>query len=67
MAYYGVNMLGEKFFCYIRCGLDGYKRMHLDYINNISASPEHYGEVLYRDNIEKPDAKAEKFIQEYFL
>jgi len=65
MVYYGKNGLGEVFFCYIRCGLEGYKKMKEDYLNQASALPSSYGEVIYKDTIPEPDEKAKAFLKKY--
>ena len=65
MAYFGKNSFGLEFFCYIRCDLDGYRKMQDDFLNNISATPETYGEVIYKDFIPEPDEKAKEFLKNW--
>ncbi len=65
MTYYGKNGLGEQFFCYIRCGLDGYKKMQEDFASKAFAAPESYGEIIYKDYILEPDNKAVDFLKNW--
>ena len=65
VTYYGKNLLGEDFFCYIRCNINGYKKIKEDFANKSYRTLEEYGEVIYRDNIPKPDAKAEEFLKNW--
>jgi hypothetical protein len=63
MTYYAQNSASSPFFCYIRCELAGYKKMHNDFLNKIFATPESYGEVIYKDNVHTPDEKAKEFLR----
>jgi hypothetical protein len=63
--YYGIEHTGEKFFCYIRCNLQGYKKMQEDFFNKKAAYPEEYGEIIYKDTIPSPDSKAKAFLADY--
>ncbi len=65
VVYKAKNMLDMPFFCYIRCGLDGYKRLKYDYEAKVFSTPDSYGEVIYRDNIPEPDDKAKKFLENW--
>lgn len=65
VTYYGQNLLGTKFFCYIRCNMDGYLRIKSDFANGFYSHPESYGEIIYRDNIPEPDEKAKEFIKNW--
>ncbi|MEZ5691060.1 MAG: hypothetical protein R3D71_05290 [Rickettsiales bacterium] len=63
VTYYGKNLLGESFFCYIRCDMDGYKKMKEDFLGKRHRNPESYGKIIYRDNIPEPDEKAREFLR----
>lgn len=63
MVYYGRNGLGAEFFCYIRCGLEGYRKMKDDYLTKASVLPESYGDILYKDYLPEPDEKAKAFLK----
>jgi len=69
MTYYGTtaskDSRGEEFFCYIRCGLAGYRQMQDDFLHQTPALPETYGEVIYRDSIPEPDEKAIEFLNNW--
>ena len=60
--YYGRNSLGVDFFYYIRCNIEGYKKMKEDYLNKIVTNPESYGEIIYKDQLSEPDEKAKTFL-----
>ena len=62
VTYRASNSCGVDFFCYIRCGLAGYKKMQDDFLNKISDTPQSYGEVLYKDYLPDPDEKAREFL-----
>lgn len=65
VTYYGKNLLGESFFCYICCGFDGYGKMKNDFLNKNYSNPEAYGEIIYRDNLPEPDEKAKEFLKNW--
>jgi hypothetical protein len=65
MTYFGKNGLGKDFFCYIRCGLEGYKTMLEDFDNKITANPAVYGDIIYKDFIAEPDEKAKNFLEKW--
>ena len=66
MTYFGKNWHGV-FFCYIRCELDGYRKMQEDYQNKIADTPESYGEVIYKDFSPEPDEKAKEFLKKWLV
>jgi hypothetical protein len=65
MVYRGQNAIKINFFCYIRCNMEGYTKLQNDFKNKISDMPSSYGEVIYYDEIENPDIKAEEFLENY--
>lgn len=67
VTYYGKNLLGNDFFCYIKCDMAGYKKIKDDFVNKSYRKLEEYGEIIYRDNIPKPDEKAKEFLKNWKL
>jgi len=65
VTYFGKSLLGASFFCYIRCNIDGYRRMKADFLKKNYAKPEAYGEVVYRDYLPEPDEKAKDFLKNW--
>ena len=65
VTYFGKNLLGESFFYYIRCDMDGYRKMKEDFLYKNYSNPETYGEVIYSDNLPEPDEKAKAFLKKY--
>ncbi len=59
------EIAGIDFFAYIKCSEAGVKLMHADYASGDSHPLSEYGEVIYRDNLKDPDAKAKEFLQNY--
>jgi hypothetical protein len=45
--------------------LDGYKKMLADQEAKPFVKPEIYGEVIYKDFIAEPDAKAKEFLNKW--
>lgn len=67
ITYFGKNFLGENFFCYIRCNIDGYRKMKDDFTGKSYRNPTDYGEIIYRDNISEPDKKAKEFLKNWMV
>lgn len=65
MVYRAKDAKGRDFFCYIRCKLEGYKKMHEDFETRTAGKPSDYGEIIYRDFLKDPDQKAKDFLAEY--
>lgn len=63
VTYYGKNLLGESFFCYIYCNMNGYKKMKEDFIHKNYVKLETYGKIIYHDNLPEPDEKAKVFLK----
>lgn len=66
MIYRATDLYGQDFFCYIRCGLEGYSKMQNDWMNKTQALPSSYGEVIYRAFLKDPDAKAQAFLDNWY-
>ena len=64
-TFYGVTSELQNFFCYIKCDMEGYRKMQNDFLNQISARPAAYGEVIYIDDIPEPNEKAKLFLQNW--
>jgi hypothetical protein len=65
MLYQGINGLGWKFFAYIVCGLEGYKKLQQDAQNKATTNINSYGEIIYTDFLPEPDEKAQAFLKQW--
>ena len=65
MVYHGQDILRREFFCFIRCGLEGYTKMQNDFYNKTPALPAGYGQVIYKDYLPQPDEKAQAYLENW--
>lgn len=65
MTYKGITGDGAEFFAYILCNEAQVLQMRKDYETKTNRTLSEYGEVLYIDYIDEPDAKAKDFLNKW--
>lgn len=65
MTYRGTDSAGRDFFAYILCNENGVSLLRKDFAEKTSRPIAEYGEIIYSAYLKDPDAKAQKFLEDY--